>query len=375
TAGEAGVDSKLLHPDTPVTRETNTMPQWAGSCWYYLRFCDPRNPDRFVSRDAEKYWMGDEGVDLYIGGAEHAVLHLLYARLWHKILFDFGEVATPEPFRHLFHQGMITSFAYQRADKSLVPVDEVEVKSEDSAVEIETGQPVKQIVAKMSKSLKNVINPDDVITEYGTDTFRLYEMYMGPLDASKPWNPRDIVGVFRFLQRVWRLAVNEETCVLSLAESSDEDIEKLLHRTIAKVGDDIERLAMNTAIAAMIEFVNAATAKGGLSRDQLERFMIILAPFAPHIAEELFSKLGHDESITYTTWPAYDETKLQDETIEIPVQIMGKVRGRITVPADSDEDVIKQVALDDPQIASQLEGKTVRKVIVVKGKIVNIVAN
>ncbi len=227
----------------------------------------------------------------------------------------------------------------------------------------------------MSKSLKNVINPDDVITEYGTDTFRLYEMYMGPLDASKPWNPRDIVGVFRFLQRVWRLAVDEETGDLSLSETRNEDIEKLLHRTIAKVGDDIERLAMNTAIAAMIEFVNNATNKGGLCRDQLERFTIILAPFAPHLAEELFSKLGHDESITYATWPEYDESKLQDENMEIPVQIMGKVRGRITVPADSDEDAIKKTALDDPQIAAQLEGKTVRKVIVVKGKIVNIVAN
>lgn len=377
TAGEAGVDAKVLPPDTKVSRETNTMPQWAGSCWYYLRFCDPRPRygARFVSRDAEKYWMGDEGVDLYIGGAEHAVLHLLYARFWHKILYDFGELNTPEPFRHLFHQGMITSFAYQREDKSLVPVDEVEVDPEGHAVETETGRPVTQIVAKMSKSLKNVINPDDVITEYGTDTFRLYEMYMGPLDASKPWNPRDIVGVFRFLQRVWRLAVNEETGVLSLTETRDEDVEKLLHRTIAKVGGDIERLAMNTAIAAMIEFVNSATARGGLCHDQLERFMIILAPFAPHIAEELFSKLGHDESITYATWPAYDESKLQDETIEIPVQIMGKVRGRITVPADADEDAIKSAAVSDPRIAAQLEGKTVRKVIVVRGRIVNIVAN
>ncbi len=265
TAGEAGVDPSVLPPETPVRRETNTMPGWAGSCWYYLRYADPRNNRRFIDRDAERYWMlsargkpadgrscarGEEsfdadrhhvgGVDLYVGGAEHAVLHLLYARFWHKILFDRGEVSTPEPIGRLFHQGLITSFAYKRTDGSLVPVDEVEVRSEEDGserfIEIEGGGEVERIVAKMSKSLRNVVNPDDVIAEYGADTFRLYEMAMGPLDASKPWNTRDIVGVHRFLQRYWRLAVDEESGELVLRDEPDPAVEKALHRTIAKVG-------------------------------------------------------------------------------------------------------------------------------------------
>lgn len=417
TAGEAGVSPELLPPDTRVKRETNTMPGWAGSCWYYLRFCDARNAERFVGRDAEKYWMVSPkrdahalqsvgvnggaihagGVDLYIGGAEHAVLHLLYARFWHKILFDLGEVSTPEPFGRLFHQGIITSFAYQRADKSLVPVDQVEERGEGKYFEIATGQPVVQIIAKMSKSLKNVQNPDDVIAEYGADTFRLYEMYMGPLEASKPWNPRDIAGPYRFLQRVWRLVIDEQSGDLRLASSRDESIERQLHRTIAKVEQDIDRLNLNTAIAAMIEFTNAATSVGGtgaspvrngtdespvppnsngvLTRDQLERFALILSPFAPHLAEELWSKLGHSGSIAYQPWPAFAEAMLREDQIELPVQIMGKMRGRITVPADADEKTVQDAALADPKIAQMIEGKTVRKVIVVPGKIVNIVAS
>ena len=400
TAGAAGVSSKHLPPNTPVKRETNTMPGWAGSCWYYLRFGDARNDKRFISHDAERYWMVSlkskasgahaadfdprvhhaGGVDLYIGGAEHAVLHLLYARFWHKILFDLGEVSTPEPFGKLFHQGLITSFAYQRADRSLVPVDQVEERGEGKYIEIATGQPVSQIVAKMSKSLKNVQNPDDVIAEFGADTFRLYEMYLGPLEASKPWNPRDIAGPFRFLQRVWRLVVDEQSGALKLAASRDPSIEKQLHRTIAKVQDDIDRLNLNTAIASMIEFTNAATSAGGITRDQLERFAIVLSPFAPHIAEELWSKLGHSElghsdSIAYQPWPAVDESMLRDEEIEMPVQIMGKVRGKITVPADADEKAVQDAALADAKIKQMIEGKTVRKVIVVPGKIVNIVAS
>ena len=315
------------------------------------------------------------GVDLYIGGAEHAVLHLLYARFWHKILFDLGEVSTPEPFGKLFHQGLITSFAYQRADRSLVPVDQVEERGEGKYIEIATGQPVSQIVAKMSKSLKNVQNPDDVIAEYGADTFRLYEMYLGPLEASKPWNPRDIAGPFRFLQRVWRLVVDEQSGALKLVASRDSSIEKQLHRTIAKVQDDIDRLNLNTAIASMIEFTNAATSVVGITRDQLERFAIVLSPFAPHIAEELWSKLGHSDSIAYQPWPAVDESMLRDDEIEMPVQIMGKVRGKITVPADADEKTVQATALADAKIKQMIEGKTVRKVIVVPGKIVNIVAS
>jgi leucyl-tRNA synthetase len=305
------------------------------------------------------------------------VLHLLYARFWHKILFDMGEVSTPEPFGRLFHQGLITSFAFQRADKSLVPTDQVEERGEGQFFEIATNKPVTQIVAKMSKSLKNVANPDDVIAQYGADTFRLYEMYMGPLEASKPWNPRDIEGPFRFLQRVWRLAVGEQTGELRLASSPHEDVEKQLHRTIAKVESDIDRLNLNTAIAAMIEFTNLATksAPEGLTREQLSRLAIILAPFAPHLAEELWAKLGHDESIAYQPWPDIDASMLRDDQIELPVQVSGKIRGKITVPADADAKTIEETALRDPKVAQALEGKTVRKVVVVPGKIVNIVAN
>ncbi len=380
TAGEAGVSTALLPPDTPVKRETNTMPGWAGSCWYYLRYCDPHNDVRFVSREAEQYWMGETsagtaGVDLYIGGAEHAVLHLLYARFWHKILYDLGEVTTPEPFAKLFHQGMITSFAYQRRDKSLVPIDEVSHDENGGHIENVSGEPVTQVIAKMSKSLKNVINPDDVISEYGADTFRLYEMYMGPLEATKPWNPRDIAGPFRFLQRAWRLAVDETTGKLQLRDTADNAIEKQLHRTIAKVGEDIERIALNTAIASMIEFVNAATSSGGVTRDQLERFAVLLSPFAPHMAEELWSKLGHEQSVSLASWPTVDPAMLRDDEIEIPVQILGKVRGKITIAADADQKQMEEVALADEKIAQLLEGKTVRKVIVVPGKIINIVAN
>jgi leucyl-tRNA synthetase len=390
TAGEAGVSSDVLPPDTPVRRETNTMPGWAGSCWYYLRFCDPWNDARFVSEHAEQYWMqgpqqsdfnrsGEKepaqgGVDLYIGGAEHAVLHLLYARFWHKILYDLGDVSTPEPFSKLFHQGLLTSWAYQRADKSLVPIDEVDERN-DQFIERATGEPVTQIEAKMSKSLRNVINPDDVISEFSADTFRLYEMYMGPLESSKPWNTRDTIGLFRFLQRLWRLVINEDTGALTLREQSDDEIERHLHRTIAKVGDDIEKLSLNTAIAAMIEFINSATSSGGLTADQLERFVVLLSPFAPHIAEELWSRLGHESTVADAPWPAHDQSMLQADTIEMPVQIMGKVRGRVEVPADADEKAVETIVLNDENIAAQLKDRTVRKVIVVPGKIVNIVAN
>ncbi len=401
TAGEAGVDPSVLPPDTPVRREINTMPGWAGSCWYYLRYCDPGNDSRFASREAERYWMlsdrGEDstptvsgetsfdasrhhvgGVDLYVGGAEHAVLHLLYARFWHKILFDLGEVSTPEPVGRLFHQGMITSFAFKRRDGSLVPVDEVRETDDGAAVEIATGEPVERIVAKMSKSLRNVINPDDVIAEYGADTFRLYEMAMGPLDASKPWNTRDIVGVHRFLQRAWRLAVDETTGELRLREDADPDVERALHRTIAKVGDDVERLAFNTAIAAMIEFVNTATGVG-VTADQLDRFNRILGPFVPHFAEEIAARLHPGatggRSVVLAEWPAFDPAMLKDDSIEVPVQVLGKVRSRITVPADADAAALEAAALADERIRELVAGKTIRKVVVVPGKLVNVVAN
>ena len=384
TAGEAGVSAHVLPPDTPVTRETNTMPGWAGSCWYYLRYLDPHNSERFLSREAERYWMVSKkkdgtphagGVDLYIGGAEHAVLHLLYARFWHKVLFDLGEVSTPEPFGKLFHQGLIQSYAYQRADKSLVPIDEVEERGEGKFFEKATGQPVTSIIAKMSKSLKNVHSPDEVIAEYGADTFRLYEMYMGPLEQAKPWNPRDIVGLFRFLQRAWRLAVDEATGKVRLAEASDEAIERELQRTSARVADDIERLSLNTAIAAMIEFVNLATKAGALTRHQLERFAVVISPFAPHLAEELHAKLGNEGTIAYKPWPAVDERMLTQALVEVPVQINGKVKGRIKVAPDSDQQAMQNAAQADERLGEFLRGKTIRKVIAVTGKILNLVVS
>ena len=375
TAGAAGVPG--LAPGAPVTRETNTMPGWAGSCWYFLRYCDSKNGSVFCGSEAEKYWMGGPGehpgVDLYVGGSEHAVLHLLYARFWHKALFDLGHVSHKEPFKKLFHQGLITSYAFQRADKSLVPTDQVEERGEGGFVETATGQKVTQIVAKMSKSLKNVVNPDDVIAEFGADTFRLYEMYMGPLEASKPWNPRDIAGCFRFLQRAWRLCVDEQTGAVRTVEKADVAIERLLHRAVAKVEGDIERLAFNTAIAAMMEFVNAATSAGGLTRPQIERFTLMLCPFAPHLSEELWAKLGKSSLASTEAWPGYDPALLRDESIEMPVQIQGKVRARITVPAGADAKAIEAAALADSEVQKHTAGKPVKKVIVVPGKLVNIV--
>jgi len=400
TAGAAGVDPDILPPGTPVRREANTMPGSAGSSWYFLRYCDAHNPRRFASREAERYWMLSEkasaqqggsaisrgefdparhhvgGVDLYVGGAEHAVGHLLYARFWHKALFDLGEVSCPEPFGRLFHQGMITSYAYQRADKSLVPIDQVEELPPEGSgrfVIKATGEPVTQIVAKMSKTLKNVVNPDDVIAEFGADTFRLYEMYMGPLDASKPWNTRDIIGLFRFLQRAWRLVIDEETGSLRTLAQPDPGVEKLLHRTIDKVGRDIESLAMNTAIAALIEFVNAATSSGGLTRDQLERFALILSPFAPHIAEELWHRAGRNTSLAHEPWPGVNASMLRDEEIELAVQILGKVRGRLLVPSGADAREVERLVLADEKVRAMIEGKTVQKVIVVPGRLVNLV--
>ncbi len=316
------------------------------------------------------------GVDLYIGGAEHAVRHLLYARFWHKLLFDLGEVSCNEPFQKLFHQGMLTSFAYQRKNKSLVPTDQV-TEQDGKFIEIKTGEEVERIIAKMSKSLKNVVNPDDVIAQYGADTLRLYEMYMGPLEASAPWNTRDIVGVHRFLQRVWRLGINEETGEIntSLNEDPSESVERALHATIAKVSDDIQTLSYNTAIASMIEFVNTATSSGKLTTNQLERFLQLLSPFAPHLSQEIYSKIVGDVYVSETTWPTFDSANLVADNLELPVQVMGKVRGRITVPTNASDEEVEKAALQDPNISSLLENLTIRKVIIVPKKIINIVAN
>jgi leucyl-tRNA synthetase len=372
TAGAAGVDG--LSPEAKVTRETNTMPGWAGSCWYYLRYADAHNADALVGKAAERYWLGD-GVDLYVGGAEHSVLHLLYARFWHQILHDLGHVSAPEPFRKLFHQGLILSMAYQREDRSLVPIDQVEEQSEGVFIETATGARVTQINAKMSKALKNVVNPDDVIDAFGADTFRLYEMYMGPLEASKPWNTRDISGLLRFLQRAFRLVIDEQSGQTALHDGEQPELEKQLHRTIAKVQGDIERLAFNTAIAALIGFVNSATGAGGLTQSQAERFARVLAPFAPHMAEELWHKLGMPGLVSSASWPVYEEALLHDDQVEVPVQIMGKVRHRIMVPAGADAATLEQLALADVKVQELLAGKTVRKVVAVPGKLINLVAS
>lgn len=375
TAGAAGVDPALLPPETPVTRETNTMPGSAGSSWYAVRYTDPRCGSAVAGREAEGYWIRN-GVDLYIGGSEHAVGHLLYSRFWHNVLFDLGALSGREPFRRLVHQGLITSYAFQRPDKTIVPVDEVRevVDGEKTTyIEIATGKPVSTIVTKMSKRYKNVINPDDVIGEFGADTCRLYEMYMGPLEASKPWNPRDIAGCFRFLQRAWRLCVDEKTGALRSLAAQNHDIEKQLHRLIAKAEADIERLSFNTAIAAMMEFVNAATTAGGLESSQVRRLALVLCPFAPHLAEELFAKAGGDGLASEAAWPTFDPALLVDASIEMPVQIMGKVRTRIQVPRDADQAAIEAAVLADPKVKEQIGGKAIKKVIIVPGKLVNLV--
>ncbi len=381
TAKEAGVDPALLPPESPVTRECNTMPGSAGSSWYFLRYCDAKNNNAPASRAALDAWMGEKGVDLYVGGSEHAVGHLLYSRFWTNALFDLGVVPCREPYHKLFHQGMITSFAYQRADKSLVAIDLVDERPDGTFVERSTGHSVTQITAKMSKSLKNVINPDDVIAEYGADTFRLYEMYMGPLEASKPWNPRDITGLFRFLQRAWRLIVNEEMGAIRAVVVPNDELDRKLHRLIAKVEMDIDRLAFNTPIAAMIEFVNAATSadsgSGSLTRDQIGVFARVLCPFAPHLAEEIWQRAGLKADMkaccSLAPWPGHDPAKLKDSSIEIPVSVLGKVRSRVVVPADADAKVMEAAALADAAIQKLIEGKAIKKVIVVPGKMVNIV--
>ncbi len=344
-------------------RETNSMPQWAGSCWYYLRFLDPHNAERAWDAAREKYWMP---VDLYVGGAEHAVLHLLYARFWHKVLFDAGLVSTSEPFRKLVNQGMVQSFAFKDTRGALVYADEVEEREEGVFAHAATGERVERIVAKMSKSLRNVVNPDDVIREYGADTVRLYECFMGPLTFSAPWNPRDLPGVHRFLQRVVRLYARGRAAV------SDAEVERALHATIRKVGEDLDALSFNTAIAAMMEFVNLATKKEApLTASQGEAFALLLEPFAPHLAEELWESLGRTESCAHAPWPAWDPALAEADTVEIPVQVNGKVRARIQVSKDAQAPELERAAR--AAAAAHLEGLSVRKVVAVPGRMVNFV--
>jgi leucyl-tRNA synthetase len=353
------------------TRETNTMPQWAGSCWYYLRYLDAQNNDRFVGDEAERYWMGSAsndatpGVDLYVGGTEHAVLHLLYARFWHKVLFDLGQVTTPEPFYKLVNQGLILG---------------------------EDGQ-------KMSKSRGNVVNPDDILVEFGSDAFRLYEMFMGPLEMVKPWNTKGVEGVYRFLGRVWRMFIDEQseqefeqqltanpehglellgtlklnTAVGQVEATSDQL--KALHTCIKKVTEDMEHLRFNTAISAMMVFTNDASNWDIRPLLVMNDFLLLLAPFAPHIAEELYAMAnGSDSSIAYQPWPSYDEALLVESTVEMAVQVNGKVRDRIQIPADIDKADIERIALESENVERHTDGKSVKKVIVIPGKLVNIVA-
>ena len=367
----------------PARRELNTMPQWAGSCWYYLRYCDPGNKQALVGPEIEKYWMSPSetnpngGVDLYVGGAEHAVLHLLYARFWHKVLYDLGYVSTPEPFSKLFNQGMIRSFAYRDKRGVCISYDDVDLSC-DRPRHKQTGEELTETVEKMSKSLKNVVNPNEVIAQYGADTFRLYEMFMGPLEASKPWNTRDVPGVQRFLQKVRRMIIGDDgqlnSTIVDMDLSPKDKALRILHQTIKKVTEDIEAMAFNTAIAQMMIFINEYSRLPQRSKPALEKFVLLLAPFAPHIAEELWQKLGHEPSLAYQPWPPYDEALTRDPQVELAVQINGKIRDKITFPADSDEQTIKDQVLKSDRIKNLLEGKTIRKVIVIRNRLVNIVA-
>ena len=347
-------------------RETNTMPQWAGSCWYYLRYIDPNNEDSIFDVKKEQYWMP---VDLYVGGAEHAVLHLLYSRFWHKVLFDLGVVSTDEPFQKLFNQGMILAFAYETATGAKVASDLVEEK-DGKYFHTETGEELRQIVAKMSKSLKNVVNPDDVIANYGADSLRLYEMFMGPLDERKPWAENGVKGVFNFLARVYRFFADPAKIVDG---EEDKEVAKLLHQTIQKVAHDIENMKFNTGISALMVFNNLAIKKGKVTKQTAETFAKILAPYAPHMAEELWSLYGNKKTLAYEAWPEVDQSLLTEDSYEYPVSFNGKMRFKMELPLDMPKDEIEKTVLADERAAKWMEGKTVRKFIFVPKKIINIV--
>ena len=363
-------------------RDTNVMPQWAGSCWYELRYLDPTNEQRLVDPEVEKYWMGPQpeghnghehpgGVDLYVGGVEHAVLHLLYSRFWHKVLFDLGYVSSKEPYYRLFNQGYILAAAFK--DEREIYVEATDVVERDGAYFYD-GQPVTREWGKMGKSLKNAVTPDDICQSYGADTLRLYEMAMGPLDASRPWETRDVVGMYRFLQRLWRNIVDEETGELSLLDGpADSETLRLLHRTISGVRDDMDALRFNTAIAKLIELNNHLTKLGGAPAEVAEPLVLMVAPLAAHVAEELWAKLGHNTSLAHQPFPVADPAMLVADTVEYPVQVNGKVRGHITVAADLDEAGVEAAALADHKVAAALAGAAPKKVIVIPGRMVNIV--
>jgi leucyl-tRNA synthetase len=353
-------------------RELNTMPQWAGSCWYYLRFIDPENGERLVDAEKERYWMSPRGVDLYLGGVEHAVLHLLYARFWHKALYDLGFLSTKEPFGRLFNQGYILANAYTDARGVYVEAERV---IEKNGKFFFAGSGVERIYGKMGKSLKNAVTPDDVVAEFGCDSFRLHEMYMGPIEVSKGWSTHEIVGMHRFLLRLWRNFFDEKTGALLVTNGAPPpDLLRLLHRTIRSVTGDMDNLRFNTAISALIELNNALVQGGRIPRAVAEPLVLMLAPMAPHLCEELWEALGHRESLARGPWPAHDEAYLVESEVEIVVQVMGKLRGKILVPPDAAEDAVRAKALADPNISRHVEGKTIRKVIYVPGRLINIVA-
>lgn len=369
------VELDLGHGPKTYTRETNTMPQWAGSCWYELRYLDPHNDKVLVDRENEAYWMGPQGpgdpggVDLYVGGVEHAVLHLLYARFWHKVLYDLGHVSSFEPFRKLFNQGYIQAYAYRDVRGVIVPAEEV---VERDGKYYHGDQEVAREYGKMGKSLKNVVTPDEMSEQYGADTFRVYEMAMGPLDVSRPWETRAVVGSQRFLQRVWRLIVDEESGEVRATDTPlDPKVRRALHQGIAGVREDMDELRFNTAIAKLIQLTNTLTPLETTSREAVEPLVLMMSPFAPHLAEELWRKLGHDGSLAYEQFPVADPAQLVAESVTYPVQVNGKVRGRVEVAPDTAEDAVREAAL--AAVAEVLAGRDPRKVIVVPGRLVSVV--
>ncbi|MDJ0792037.1 MAG: leucine--tRNA ligase [Acidimicrobiia bacterium] len=368
----AGDDWKHVEIDgVTYVRELNTMPQWAGSCWYYLRYIDPKNDSVLVSPEAERYWMGEHGVDLYVGGVEHAVLHLLYARFWHKVLYDLGHVTTPEPFAKLFNQGYILADAFQ--DSRGVYVEASEVIERDGSY-YHQGEEVSRVYGKMGKSLKNSVNPDDIFDEYGVDTLRLYEMFMGPLDTSRPWSTRDIVGVHRFLQRVWRNFIDPDTGELLVSDDeSTGDLRTLLHRTIEAVTADMDNMHFNTAVARLFELNNALVAESSVPADVASVFPRLIAPLAPHIAEELWNRMGKSTSITTEPWPHYDAELVVEETVTMVVQVNGKVRDRIEVPVSINEDEAVRLALASERVQAHTGGLEPRKVIARLPNVVSLV--
>ncbi len=348
-------------------RETNTMPQWAGSCWYYLRYIDPHNAQAFCDKKKEAYWMP---VDLYVGGAEHAVLHLLYARFWHKVLFDLGLVSTSEPFQKLVNQGMILGLSYKDPRGVLVPTNEVDTSDPQHPRRISDGAPLVEFPAKMSKSLRNVVNPDDIIRDYGADALRLYEMFMGALQDVKPWNTRNLEGVSRFLRRSWNMVTGQPIS----DEAPTVEQNRLLHATIKKVTQDLESLSFNTAISQLMIFLNGFSGEGkALPRVAAEAYVQLLAPFAPHIGEELWERLGHKGGISYVPWPQWDDAALVVEEVEIAVQVRGKVRARIMMPAAATPAQMEELALADAKVQAALAGATPRKVVCVPRRLVNVV--